>query len=349
MSDSRFGYSVYLTAFDRQRALLERAAGAGEMVFLSLHISEEFSPDYRRQAERVCLWLDEAGFRTIADVSTKTVEQFGEPDLIRLAKRLRLWALRIDYGLTEEETAALAREMPLVVNASTTAPQAARRIAAAGDLVMAMHNFYPRPETGLDGAYLLETTRSLQEAGLRVLAFIPGDRDLRGPVHEGLPTLEAHRGKLPSAGFADLVLRYGMDGVFVGDPGLSETERGRIRRFCGEGVLSVPARLRPDWEALYGRVFTCRVDSPANLVRFAESREYACYGGPTPAADCGPRPRGAITLDNDRYGRYAGELQLCRAGFPADRRVNVVGQVPEEALLLADSIPRGGRFALVRP
>lgn len=349
MCNGRLGYSVYLTAFDRQRALLERSAGTGEMVFLSLHISEEFSPDYCRQAERVCLWLSEAGFRTIADVSTKTVEQFGEPDLIRLAKRLRLWALRIDYGFTEEETAELARETPLVVNASTTAPQAGRRIAAAGGLVMAMHNFYPRPETGLDGAYLLETTRALQEAGLKVLAFIPGDETLRGPLREGLPTLEAHRGRLPSAGFADLVLRYGVDGVFVGDPGLSETEQARIRRFCGEGVLCVPARLGPDCEALYGRVFTCRADSPAGLVRFAESREYSCYGGPTPPADCGPRRRGAITVDNDRYGRYAGEIQLCRADFPADRRVNVVGRVPERALLLADCIPRGGRFVLVRP
>lgn len=348
MSES-LGYSVYLTSFDQQREMLERSAGADAMVFLSLHISEEFSPDYCARAERVCLWLHEAGFRTIADVSVKTVAQFGEPDLIRLAKRLRVWALRIDYGFTEEETAALAAQIPIVVNASTATARAARRIAAAGPLVMAMHNFYPRPETGLDAAFLLESTRALQEAGLKVLAFVPGDQSLRGPVHCGLPTLEAHRGQLPSACFADMVLRFGMDGVFVGDPGLSETEQGRVRRFCQEGVLSVPALLAPDREALYGQVFTCRPDSPAGLVRFAESREYACFGGPNAPADCRARVRGSVTTDNDRYGRYAGEIQLCRADYPADERVNVIGRVPEQAMLLADSIPRGGRFALVRP
>lgn len=62
MSES-LGYSVYLTSFDQQREMLERSAGADAMVFLSLHISEEFSPDYCARAESVCLWLHEAGFR----------------------------------------------------------------------------------------------------------------------------------------------------------------------------------------------------------------------------------------------------------------------------------------------
>lgn len=65
------------------------------------------------------------GFRTIADVSVKTVEQFGQPDLVRLARRLGLWALRVDYGLSWDEIAALACELPVVLNASTTPPEQA--------------------------------------------------------------------------------------------------------------------------------------------------------------------------------------------------------------------------------
>lgn len=341
------GYSVYLSTFDRQREALARDAESGARVFLSLHISEEFSPDYPARAARVCRWLAEAGYRTIADVSIKTPAQFGQPDLVRLAGELGLWALRIDYGFSTEEIAALAERIPVAVNASTlTAEDAGRIAASAAGSVMAMHNFYPRPETGLDAAFLLERTRALQGAGLEALAFIPGDQALRDPVHAGLPTLEAHRGQLPSACFADLILGFGMDGVFVGDPGLSEKEQDRIRRFRREGVLSIPAVLKPGYEKLYGRVFTCRPDTPASLVRFAESRTYSCPGAAAPPEDCFPRPRGSITLDNDRYGRYAGEIQLCRADFPADKRVNVIGHVPEEAMLLADRLPRGGKFVL---
>ena len=343
------GYSVYLTSFEAQRAMLARSAGTGAKVFLSLHISEEFAPDYCANAERVCLWLAEAGFRTIADVSVKTVSQFGEPDLVRLAKRFRIWALRIDYGFTEAEIAALAREMPIAVNASTTSPEAGRRLASAGGLVMAMHNFYPRPETGLDADFLLESTRALQEAGLRVLAFVPGDQSLRGPVHAGLPTLEEHRGQIPSACYADMVLRFGMDGVFVGDPGLSAGEQRRIRRFQEEGVLSIPAALDPAYAGLYGQVFTCRPDSPSWLVRFTESREYSCFGEAVEPRHCVSRGRGSITVDNRTYGRYSGEVQLLRREAPPDSRVNVIGQVPDSALLLADRIPRGGSFTLVEP
>lgn len=343
------GYSVYLSTFPLQQAVLEGAAGSGAAVFLSLHISEEFGADYTRRAESLCRWLAERQFRVIADVSVKTVGQFGEPDLARLAKRLGLWALRIDYGFPADEIAALARDIPVVLNASTTSPRDGRRVADRGGLVMAMHNFYPRPETGLDDQFLLESTRSLQAAGLDVLAFIPGDRELRGPLHLGLPTLERHRGGSPYAAFAELVLRFGMNGVFLADPGLSQPERERIDRLTRDGVLSIPAVLEEGRAALYDRVFTCRADSPAWLVRFAESRTYSCSGGRVDPAGGAPRPRGAITMDNELYGRYSGEIQLLREDFPGDERVNVIGHVAGRYLPLLDCIKRGGRFALTRP
>ena len=239
--------------------------------------------------------------------------------------------------------------MPIVLNASTTRVEDAKTIAAKGKCVMAMHNFYPRPETGLDEDYLRETTELLQKAGLKVLAFIPGDTQKRGPVFEGLPTLESHRKICPSAAFADLVLRYGIDEVFVGDPGISQKEMDRINRFCRDGILSIPCRIDENWQHLYGQVFTCRMDSPKWLIRFQESRVYSCQGQATEPCNCTERTRGSLTIDNIRYGRYSGEIMLIRKDLPADDRVNVIGHVPEDALLLLDLIGRGRKFTLVRP
>ncbi len=341
------GRSVYLSTFDRQWETLP--PGEGAVVFLSLHISEEFGPGYCERAEEVCRALTGAGYRVLADVSVKTMAQFGEPDLAALAERLGLWGLRIDYGLSEMETAALAKRLPIVLNASTVDLDAARRIAGTGGRVMAMHNFYPRPETGLDDEYLRESTRALQAAGLEVLAFVPGDGEKRGPVHAGLPTLEVHREALPSAAGADLLFRFGLDGVFVGDPGLSGREWERLLRLCREGVVSLPVELEPDYAGLYGKTFTSRVDTPAWLVRVKESREYSCLGERVEPRGGQPRRRGCLTIDNTLYGRYSGELQLIRQDLPPDERVNVIGQVPENALLLLDSIPRGGKFTFVEP
>ena len=343
------GFSLYLSTYAAQCQSLRGWAGTGAPVFLSLHISEEFDDSYCRRAEEICRDLAEQGFRIIADVSVKTLEQFGCADLTELARRLQLWALRIDYGFAGEQIGAMAEKMPIVLNASTLSREDALAIRAKGADVFAMHNFYPRPETGLDEDLLLETTKMLQEAGLKVLAFIPGDTLRRGPLHEGLPTLEAHRNILPSAAFVDLDVRFGMDGIFLADPGLSDTESERIGLYCREGIISVPADLNPGYEYLYDQVFTCRVDSPKWMVRFQESRVYSCKGKTTAPENCVARPKGSITIDNEHYGRYTGEIQMLRSDFAADQRVNVIGAVPENAHLLMERIRRGGKFRLVRP
>ena len=341
------GYSLYLSSYAAQCSALGGCSNPGTPLFLSLHISEEFDDTYCSRAERICHELAEQGFPIIADVSVKTQAQFGCSDLVELARKLRLWAIRIDYGFTAAEIAAMAKRIPVVVNASTVSAEDAAVIAGGGQ-VFAMHNFYPRPETGLDGEYLLETTKKLQAAGLKVLAFIPGDAQRRGPLFEGLPTLEAHRKVLPSAAFVDLAQRFGMDEIFLGDPGISDAEAARIRRYCEEGIISVPAALDKKYEHLYDRVFTCRGDSPRWLVRFQESRMYSCQGNIVEPENCVDRVRGVITIDNCGYGRYSGEVMMIRQDLQADGRVNVIGHVPQNAFLLMDSIRRGQKFTLVR-
>ena len=346
---ANLGYSLYLSTFAAQCSALRGLADTGAPVFLSLHIGEEFDASFCRRAEEICREVADMGYRIIADVSPKTVAQFGCRDLTELAAKLRLWALRIDYGFSPQEMEAMAEKMPIVLNASTTTVDDARAIAAKGGCVMAMHNFYPRPETGLDEEYLRDTTQLLKRAGLKVLAFVPGDLQKRGPVFEGLPTLEVHRSCLPSAAFADLFLNYGIEEIFVGDPGLSETEQQRIDRFCREGILSIPCEIHPNWHYLYDQVFTCRADSPRWLVRFQESRIYSCQGQTTEPYNCRERRQGSLTIDNLRYGRYSGEIMLIRSDLQADDRVNVIGHVPENALLLLRNIRRGSKFVLVRP
>ena len=193
----------------------------------------------------------------------------------------------------------------------------------------------------------MQTTARLKEAGLSVQGFIPGDTLLRGPLHEGLPTLEMHRHVLPSAAFVDMTLRFGMDDIFLADPGLSEKEQQRIAHFCKTGTICVPAELDENWRHLYGKEFTCRIDSPRWLIRFQESRTYSCQGETVEPKNCTERRRGSITVDNRTYGRYSGELMLMREDLKADDRVNVIGSVPENAQLLLDRIERGAKFMLV--
>ena len=105
---ANLGYSLYLSTFAAQCPALRGLADSGAPVFLSLHISEEFDASFCARAEEACHALADMGYRIIADVSVKTVAQFGCADLTELAEKLRLWALRIDYGFSVSEIQAMA-------------------------------------------------------------------------------------------------------------------------------------------------------------------------------------------------------------------------------------------------
>ena len=51
--------------------------------------------------------------------------------------------------------------------------------------------------------------------------------------------------------------------------------------------------------------------------------------------------KGSITLDNEKYLRYMGEIQLTKYDLPADEKVNVVAKVIKEELPLINQIKAG--------
>jgi hypothetical protein len=341
------GHSAYLN--ENECETPDATAPGVSLIFISLHMPEEFSHDFAERAEHWIHELHDKGYRILADVSQETLAQFHETDLLALAERLHLWGVRLDYGFPLEEVLRICAAMPTAVNASTITMPEAQAMAKAGKCVMAMHNFYPRPETGLDEDTFRERNEMLHQAGMQVIAFIPGDACLRGPLKEGLPTLEKHRGWTPFAAYADLCLNDCVDYVFAGDPGVSSFQERRIARYIHDDVMEIPCTLQKEYESLYGRVYTNRIDSPRRLIRFQESRG---FGMPAQEmAEQGrtmPRLRGSITMDNMLYGRYCGEIQLIREDLPADEKVNVIGQTMAEAMPLIDLIKGNQRFVLVR-
>lgn len=341
------GFSVYLSNYGEVYPHLKANPVPGASVFTSFHIAEEFSHDYAEAMKGLVRSLSDLGYQVIGDVSKKTAQQFQQEDFYAFAKELGLHALRLDYGFTDDEMIDLSKKLPIALNASTIDLPLAQRIRRGGGQVIAFHNFYPRPETGLDGAFFQRGTAQLQALQLPVYAFIPGDVHLRGPIYQGLPTLEHHRGVKPLAAYCDLLTHYGADVAFVGDGILSQTELGYLQRYWETGVIPVPANLEKTYHWLYNQIYTSRPDSPAGLIRLQESRENGVLNKeivPQPATQ---RACGVITIDNRDYGRYCGEIQLLRQDYPPDPRVNVIGAVSPGYELLPACIPNGGKFMFV--
>jgi len=337
-----FGFAVYVSAFKRQRPFLETLKNTGTPVFTSLHMNEEVTDSYVRDVEEMCEWLYKNGFWVMADVSPLTLERFEEDSLASLARRLHLDNLRLDFGFDLDELKKDELDVSFTYNASTLLNQDSEETEA-----FYMHNFYPRPETGLDNAFFTSLNQRIKEASGQTLAFISGDEEKRGPLYEGLPTLEAHRYLSPYAQFVDLLKRHGIDKVFLGDIKMSDTELDLILNYLEDSIIRLPVDLPEALSHLYNEIFTVRVDSPGALIRVQESRQYAQAGKDVEPSQTVRRERGSVTMDNSRYKRYSGEVQVTKADYPKDDRVNVIGRIDEKFHLLLDNLHNGEHFMFV--
>ncbi|MER2063647.1 MAG: MupG family TIM beta-alpha barrel fold protein [Alkalibacterium sp.] len=337
-----FGFAVYVSAFKRQRPFLEKLKDTNTPVFTSLHMNEEVTDDYIADVEEMCEWLHENGFWVMADVSPLTLERFEELSLASLARRLHLDNLRLDFGFDLDELKKDELDVSFTYNASTLLNPDSEEAEA-----FYMHNFYPRPETGLDDAFFTSLNQQIKEVSGQTLAFIAGDEEKRGPIFEGLPTLEAHRYLSPYTQCVDLVKRHEIDKVFLGDIKISDAELDLILNYLEDSIIRLPVKLPEEMAYLYNERFTVRVDSPSSLIRVQESRQYAQAGKQVEPAHTAKRLRGSVTMDNERYKRYSGEVQVTKSDYRADERVNVIGRIDQRYHLLLDNLHNGEYFMFV--
>lgn len=372
------GISLYLSEPEADSfARLGRARDRGvTAAFTSLHIPEEEGLERQpRRLRRIAEEARDTGISLVADISPVTLQRLGLPgddDASRVIA-LSTWGLggvRFDDGFGMETVAAVSREMRVQLNASTiTQADLADLRSNSADFsrIEALHNFYPRRDTGLSLTAFGWMNTRLRDEGLRIGAFAPGDGALRGPLFEGLPTCEAHRGTDPVASAVELwrgpAPTQGADAVYIGDKDLAAGtwERWQI---LAEGVVPLRWEVRAHDPAerevadlLASQSATNRLDAAERVIRLRDFRP--AIGQPSPLAASGrslpeetpgagqPRPRGAVTVDNAGYGRYAGEVQITLVDLPADPRVTVVGQVVEADLSLLGLIPGAGRLRLI--
>lgn len=339
-------YSAYISSFAEYRDALRERIRPGDWVFICLHMGEEAEhPGYRERVQEVCAELHSWGARIMADVAGRTLEYYGCSSLIELVTELGIESARVDYGVSREEMVELAEHCILAVNAAFVAEEHRPLLRSE---FLSTHNYYPLAGSGVSAQFLLPPTRILHDCGVEVYAFIPGDSRLRHPVGEGLPTVESHRALPPYVGYVELATVCEQDAVFVGDPWLSDEQVGLIEQARSTGVLPVPAHLYAEGSQWYDVPLTLRLDSPQSVFRVVESREYATKGDDVAQLRPWARPAGTITVHNENYPRYTGEVQVARQDLPADPRVNVIGHVLPEYRELLRLLQPGWQVRLVK-
>ncbi|MBE7143044.1 DUF871 domain-containing protein [Bacillus paranthracis] len=347
------GVSIYLAKerVKKQEEWLKVAKENGfSSIFTSLHIPEDDPGTYKELIQILGKQALENDMELMVDVSPKSLHHLGMT--YENVEDLLDWGitgLRMDYGIAPKEIARVSHKMKVALNASTITDSFWKELIIENikvENVEAWHNFYPRPETGLAKSFLQKQNEYLHACGIKTMAFIPGDGEKRGPLYEGLPTLEKHRNMRPLEAYLELVKDCGVDKVLIGDiSGSLES----VQEIASASRGIIPLRYKSfitDKEVLkiVERVHTNRLDPARDVIRSVESREeHKVILQPMHTIT---RKKGSITIDNELYGRYAGEMQVAIHDLPADEKVNVVGMVVEEDISLLPYVGAGKMFQI---
>lgn len=340
------GISIYLSVDEEtNRQIIEKAAKQGmRYAFTSLQIPEE---DSRNQGERITRLLSlcrQNHICLMADAGQDTAKRLGLGCLEELAE-CGLTHLRLDYGFTAEETVTLSKTFFVVLNASTVTDQEIalwKSLGADMGRFIACHNFYPKPYTGLSMERVRRINDRMHGMGISTMAFVPGNLTLRGPLYEGLPTVEEQRAgreqvllnilKLHQDGAADIVL--------IGDVDIRPEDWNRLK-CLNDGYVKLRARLDPEYGFAADMIHHDRADSSDYVFRSVESRNGGMCVRGSIARGGQERPTGSICLSNEGYLRYMGELEIARTDLPPDDRVTVIGQIEKEDMKYLPYIQEG--------
>lgn len=321
-------------------------------IFSSLHIPEDNVSHYRKRLAKLSSFAKKLNMELMVDISgealTKIGLSFDRPTEILTTG---ITGLRMDYAISNKTIAAVSNHLKVALNASTISEQDVRELREFGanfENMEAWHNYYPRPETGLDMPTFLEKNNWLKNLGFRIMAFVPGDGKLRGPLFQQLPTLEDHRFKHPLACSIELTKTGSVDDIYIGDPSIIDETREQFKAYYQEQVLILKytqVSRNPIYLDLITGNHWNRMDPARDVLRSAKAR-FKPRVEIKPEENLQPRSKGSITIDNELYGRYMGEIQITKLDLKADEKVNTIAKVVETDLDLIDWCLAGQQFKL---
>lgn len=208
-----------------------------------MHIPEDSPAGARAAATAIVSGAAPAGLTVVAP-RPNTARLIGDSPW-EFLRSIGVSRVRIDFGFSVAEIFPIASVLPIAVNTSTLR---AADLAPFADLdVELIHNFYPQEWTGLALSSVAASVSVARQLDWRVGASIAGDSVRRGPLGEGLPTVEEHR-NLPPLFQARALVDAGVNDV------TSEIQRSRITRSRGLGRSSADTNASTP--------FTCHASAP---------------------------------------------------------------------------------------
>ncbi len=348
------GISIYFgldNTFNENMALLNNAIELGyKKIFTSFHVPEANYNEMKRYLEKFFCTAMDYGMEVISDISPNTFKLLGLNSLnLNGLKKFVISTLRIDFGFTCEDIVSMinSEKFKIQINASTVTEKFLSELfnhEINYDNLEALHNFYPRKWTGLSEKFIQHKNEILLRKKIKVGAFVGTKNRKRGPLREGLVTLEKHR-NLDCEIAANHLIALKNENIFIGDSLPSKEELVSLSKLKCDAIR-LRINLKTQDEKIVNalkNVYFSREDESEYVIRASESREILF--------NCNINPQntfyknvGDITLNNEKYLRYAGEINIVKIGHESDERTNVIASILQDDLYLLNYIEGGMKF-----
>ncbi|WP_160691357.1 MupG family TIM beta-alpha barrel fold protein [Clostridium sp. C2-6-12] len=345
-----FGISLYLgTGYEKNKEIIEKSnKNNAKYAFTSLHIPEEKVNNYEEEVKSLLNLCKLNNLNLIVDVGPRTLEKLGFSNFKEL-KQTSITHLRLDYGFKNQEIIELSKDFNIVFNASTLSDKDINDLKALNadfSRFLACHNFYPKPLTGLSLKKVSKINEKLKSFGITTMAFVAGNKDLRGPLHMGLPTVEEHRCGDLLFNMLQLIKDTETDIPMIGDIDIKDETWIKLKELS-EGYISLPATIDEKYSFVKNIIHHDRLDSSDYVIRSQESREYSSQGEIIQAELLKERNKGSVFIGNLDYLRYSGELEIARQDLALEPKVNVIGKINNDGIKYLDYITEGLGFKFI--
>ena len=360
----RLGISVYPehSTPEADRAYLERAAAHGfTRIFTCLLSVDKGAEETIEEFGSFISYAHDLGFMVAVDTNETVFERLGATlfDIAPFAK-MGVDIIRLDSHFGDRGNIALTRNpygIGIEFNASHNHPLAnlIERGANAKNMV-ACHNFYPEPYTGLCEEYFERYSKIYKDLSMPLAAFVSSQQpDTFGPwpVFAGLPTCEDDRHRPIDLQVRHVIASGLVDDVIIGNCFASEEElaamatvdltRVRCRIDLDEGISEAEREIVFDFD------HAARHDPSPYMIRSSWSRSSFRERQIAPRAFDAPAfTKGDVLVVNDNMAHYRGEIQIATRDIPNDGVRNRVGRIPEEEQFLLDYILPEHPFGFIR-
>ncbi|WP_239256568.1 DUF871 domain-containing protein [Listeria ilorinensis] len=349
----KLGISVFPQHVSLEESMnyIETAAKYGFSRIFTCLISANDKEEFAK-LEKICKRANELGFEVIADVDPTVFESLNitYQELDRF-KEIGLSGLRLDLGFSGSEEAAMSfddNDLMIELNISNGTKYVDNILSYQANVanIIGCHNFYPRRYTALSREHFLKTSKQFKDMNLRTAAFVSSNSGEYGPwfvVDGGLPTLEEHRGQDIVVQAKDLWNTGLIDDVIVGNMFASEEELKALGEL-NRNELTLRVEFLPDAtdvekELVLTQKHFNRGDVSAYVIRSTMTRVHFKQFD-FPAHDTEQIELGDVTVDNNGYERYKGEMQVALQTMDNSGNTNIVARIiPEERYLLEQIRP----------